>query len=88
MDARIIDSISKSKWLSPICLGQKKGGMKVLVNEKDKLIPTQTVTIWRVCIDFWNLIDATCKDNFPLHFIDQVFERLSSHLYYCFLDGF
>ena len=30
----------------------------------------------------------TRKDHFPLSFIDQVLERVSGHLFYCFLDGY
>ncbi|KAG8501367.1 hypothetical protein CXB51_003474 [Gossypium anomalum] len=67
--------------------GIEKGGMTVVVNEKNELIPTRTVTGWRVCIDYRKLNDATRKDHFPLPFIDQMLERLSGHMYYCFLDG-
>ena len=28
------------------------------------------------------------KDHFPLPFIDQMLERLASHSYYCFHDGY
>ncbi|MFS7949268.1 putative nucleotidyltransferase, Ribonuclease H [Helianthus anomalus] len=66
----------------------KKGGMTVVSNDRDELIPTRTVTGWRVCIDYRKLNDATRKDHFPLPFIDQMLERLSGKLYYCFLDGF
>ncbi|GKF65162.1 hypothetical protein Tco_0191679, partial [Tanacetum coccineum] len=66
----------------------KKGGMTVVKNEKDELIPQQTVTGWRVCIDYRKLNNATQKDHFPLPFIDQMLERLAGHEYYCFLDGF
>ena len=66
----------------------KKGGMTVVTNDNDELIPTRTVTGWRVCIDYRKLIDATRKDHFPLPFMDQMLERLSGHDYYCFLDGF
>ncbi|RDX96715.1 hypothetical protein CR513_20586, partial [Mucuna pruriens] len=31
---------------------------------------------------------ATCKDHFPLSFIDQVLEKLSGKSHYCFLDDF
>ncbi|RVW18625.1 Transposon Ty3-I Gag-Pol polyprotein [Vitis vinifera] len=31
---------------------------------------------------------VTRKDHFPLSFIDQVLERVSSHPFYCFLDGY
>ncbi|GKC33443.1 reverse transcriptase domain-containing protein [Tanacetum coccineum] len=46
------------------------------------------VTEWRVCIDYRKLNDATCKDHFPLPFMDQMLERLAGNEYYCFLDGF
>ena len=57
-------------------------------NDNNELIPTRTVTGWRVCIDCRQLNDATRNDHFPLPFIDQMVERLSSHDYYCFLDGY
>ncbi|KAL5539173.1 hypothetical protein UlMin_044786 [Ulmus minor] len=56
--------------------------------QENELIPTRTVTGWRVCIDYRKLNDATRKDHFPLPFIDQMLERLSGHDYYCFLDGY
>ncbi|GKE48529.1 hypothetical protein Tco_1479787 [Tanacetum coccineum] len=65
----------------------KKGGMTVVKNEKDELIPQRTITGWRVCIDYRKLNNATQKDHFPLPFIDQMLERLAGHEYYCFLDG-
>ncbi|XP_052621829.1 uncharacterized protein LOC128127387 [Lactuca sativa] len=88
LDAGIIYSISDSPWVSPVQVVPKKGGMAVITNEKNELIPTRTVTGWRMCIDYRQLNDATCKDHFPLLFIDQMLERLSGHSYYCFLDGF
>ncbi|GJZ01158.1 hypothetical protein Tco_0519119 [Tanacetum coccineum] len=30
----------------------------------------------------------SCKDHFPLPFMDQMLERLAGNEYYCFLDGF
>ena len=59
-----------------------------MMNEKNELIPTRTVTEWRVCIDYRRLNIATRKDHFPLPFIDQMLERLAGHDYYCFLDGY
>ncbi|KAL5555317.1 hypothetical protein UlMin_037553 [Ulmus minor] len=88
MDAGIIYPISDSSWVSPVQVVPKKGGMTVVKNDKNELIPTRTVTGWRVCIDYWKLNDATRKDHFPLPFIDQMLERLSGHDYYCFLDGY
>ncbi|KAJ0667548.1 putative nucleotidyltransferase, Ribonuclease H [Helianthus annuus] len=62
--------------------------MTVIMNEKNELIPSRTVTGWRVCIDYLKLNDATRKDHFPLPFIDQMLERLAGQQFYCFLDGF
>jgi len=87
LDAGIIYPISDSAWVSPTQVVPKKGGMTVVKNEKNELIPTRTVTGWRVCIDYRRLNDATRKDHFPLPFIDQMLERLAGHQYYCFLDG-
>ena len=66
----------------------KKGGMTVTQNEKNELLPTRTITRWRVCIDYQKLNKATRKDHFPLPFIDQMLDRLAGYEYYCFLDGY
>ncbi|GKF10506.1 reverse transcriptase domain-containing protein, partial [Tanacetum coccineum] len=77
-----------SPWVSPIHCVPKKGGMTVVVNEENELIPTRLVTGWRVCIDYRKLNEDTRKDHFPLPFMDQMLERLAGNEYYCFLDGF
>ncbi|GJQ90048.1 DNA-directed DNA polymerase [Tanacetum coccineum] len=88
LDACLIYPISDSPWVSPVQVIPKKGGMTIVKNEKDELVPQRTVTGWRVCIDYRKLNNATRKDHFPLPFIDQMLERLAGHEYYCFLDGF
>ncbi|XP_020417839.1 uncharacterized protein LOC109948603 [Prunus persica] len=88
LDAGIIYPISDSSWVSPTQVVPKKGGMTVVKNENNELVPTRTVTGWRVCIDYRKLNFATRKDHFPLPFIDQMLERLAGHAYYCFLDGY
>ncbi|GJZ03128.1 reverse transcriptase domain-containing protein [Tanacetum coccineum] len=75
-------------WVSPVHCVPKKGGITVVKNEDNELIPTRLVTGWRVCIDYRKLNDATRKDHFPLPFMDQMLERLAGNEYYCFLDGF
>ncbi|KAK1441342.1 hypothetical protein QVD17_07190 [Tagetes erecta] len=85
LDAGLIYPISDSAWVSPVQVVPKKGGMTVVTNEKNELIPTRTVTGWRVCIDYRKLNDATRKDHFPLPFIDQMLERwgpCESHVYH------
>ncbi|GJY60424.1 hypothetical protein Tco_0461081 [Tanacetum coccineum] len=66
----------------------KKGGMTVVTNDENELVPTRLVTGWRVCIDYRKLNEATRKDHFPLPFMDQMLKRLAGNEYYCFLDGF
>nr|GEZ84857.1 reverse transcriptase domain-containing protein [Tanacetum cinerariifolium] len=88
LDARLIYPIFDSPWVSPVHCVPKKGGMTVIKNEDNKLIPTKLVTGWRVCIDYRKLNDAIRKDHFLLPFMDQMLERLAGSEYYCFLDGF
>ncbi|GKC56873.1 reverse transcriptase domain-containing protein, partial [Tanacetum coccineum] len=88
LDAGLIYPISDSPWVSPVHCVPKKGGMTVVTNEDNELIPTRLVTGWRVCIDYRKLNDATRKDHFPLPFMDQMLERLARNEFYCFLDGF
>jgi len=44
-------------------------------NDQGKLIPTRTPIGWRVCIDYRKLNAVTCKDHFPLPFINQILEN-------------
>ncbi|GJV62089.1 reverse transcriptase domain-containing protein [Tanacetum coccineum] len=88
LDAGLIYPISDSPWVSPVHCVPKKGGMAVVTNENNELIPARLVIGWRVCIDYRKLNDATRKDHFPLPFMDQMLERLAGNEYYCFLDRF
>ncbi|GJZ12019.1 reverse transcriptase domain-containing protein, partial [Tanacetum coccineum] len=88
LDAGLIYPISDSPWVSPVHCVLKKGGMTIVKNDENDLIPTRLVTGWRVCIDYRKLNEATRKDHFPLPFMDQMLERLAGNQFYCFLDGF
>ncbi|GJU12347.1 reverse transcriptase domain-containing protein [Tanacetum coccineum] len=88
LDTGLIYPIFDSSWVSLVHCVPKKGGMTVVENEDNELIPTRLVTGWHVCIDYRKLNDATRKDHFPLPFMDQMLERLTGNKYYCFLDGF
>ncbi|GKE13389.1 reverse transcriptase domain-containing protein, partial [Tanacetum coccineum] len=85
LDAGLIYPISDSPWVSPVHCVPKKGGMTVVKNEENELVPTRLVTGWRVCIDYRKLNEATCKDHFPLPFMDQMLERLAGNEFYCCL---
>nr|KYP35931.1 hypothetical protein KK1_042990 [Cajanus cajan] len=65
LEARMIYPIFDSAWVSPVQVVPKKGGMTVVMNDKNELIPTRTVTGWRMCIDYRKLNQATRKDHFP-----------------------
>ncbi|GJX13459.1 reverse transcriptase domain-containing protein, partial [Tanacetum coccineum] len=62
LDAGLIYPISDSPWVSPVHCVPKKGGITVVKNDDNDLIPTRLVTGWRVCIDYRKLNEATRKD--------------------------
>ncbi|GJV26819.1 reverse transcriptase domain-containing protein [Tanacetum coccineum] len=84
LDVGLIYPISDNPWVSPVHCVPKKGGMTVVTNKDNELIPTRLVTGWRVCIDYRKLNDATRKDHFLLPFMDQMLERLVGNEYYSF----
>ena len=88
LGAGIVYPISDSSWVSPVQCVPKKGGMTVVANTQNELIPTRTITGWRVCMDYRKLNAATRKDHFPLPFIDQMLDRLAGKEFFCFLDGY
>ena len=65
-----------------------KGGITIVPNDENELIPQRIFTCYRMVIDFRKLNKATRKDHYPLPFIDQMLERLSKHTHFCFLDGY
>jgi hypothetical protein len=44
LHAGIIYPVPHSEWVSPVQVVPKKGGMTVVTNEKNELIPQRTVT--------------------------------------------
>ena len=87
-DAEVIYPIFDSAWVSPVQVVPKKGGTTGIKTKNNTLLPSRTVTGWRICIDYRKLNKATRKDRFPLPFLDQMLDKLVGHEYYCFLDGY
>jgi hypothetical protein len=81
----VIYPVSDSEWISPVQVLLKKGGMMVIRNQKNELIPQLTVTGWRMCINYRKLKKDTRKDHFPLPFVDEMLERLANHSF-CYLE--
>jgi hypothetical protein len=88
LDAGIIYPIFDSVRVSPVQCVPKRGGMTVVANDKNELVPTRAVTGWGICMDYKKLNKATRKDYFPLPFIDQMLDRLAGKGFYCFLGIF
>jgi hypothetical protein len=78
----VIYHLSNSEWVSPVQVVSKKGGMTIIHNEKNELIPQRTITGWQMCIEYQKLNKATRKYHFPLPFIDEMLERLANHSFY------
>ena len=70
LDIGVIYPISDSAWVSPVQLVPKKGGTIVIRAKNNTLLPSRTITGWRICIDYRKLNKATRKDHFPLPFLD------------------
>jgi hypothetical protein len=87
LKAGVIYPVSDHEWVSLVQVVPKKGGMTVIRNEKNELIPQRTITGWRMCIDYQKINKATRKDHFPLPFIDEMLEKLANHSF-CYLYGY
>ena len=84
LEAGITYPVADSQWVSPVHCVPKKGGITVVPNDKDELVPQGIVTGYRMVIDFIKLNKATRKDHYPPPFIDQMLERLSKHTQFYF----
>jgi hypothetical protein len=52
LGAGIIYPITDSRWVSTVNCVPKKGGITVVTNENNELIPQRVVVGYRMCIDF------------------------------------
>ena len=85
LDAGIIYPIADSEWVSHVHCVPKNGGITVVPNDNDELIPQRIVVGYRMCIDFRKVNKVTKKDHYPLPFIDQMLERLYKKTHFRFL---
>ena len=85
LDAGVIYPILDSSWVSPVQVVPKTGGTIVILTESNALLPSRTITGWRIFIDYRKLNKATIKYHFPLPFLDQRLDQLVGHEYYCCL---
>ena len=88
LESGMIYAIFDSSWVSPIQVVSKKSGITMIKKDKYELIPTRTVTIWKMCIDYDLFNKETWNYHFLLPFMDQMIERLVNQAFYCFLDGY
>ncbi|GJT12359.1 reverse transcriptase domain-containing protein [Tanacetum coccineum] len=78
----IIYPIADSPWVSPIHCVPKKGGITVVTNENDELVPTRTVTGWRMPFGLCNA-PATFQRCMLAIFHDMIEESVK-----VFMDSF
>nr|GEW45958.1 reverse transcriptase domain-containing protein [Tanacetum cinerariifolium] len=63
LDARLMYPIFDSPWVSLVHCVPKKGGMTVIENKDNELIPTRLVTGLRVCIENGNNMKSLGRDS-------------------------
>ena len=74
LDTGVIYPIFHGAWVSPVQVVPKKEGTIVIRTENNILLPSRTVTGWRIFIDYRKMNKATRKDHFPLPFLDQMLD--------------
>ena len=83
----MIYPISDSKLVNPVHSIPKHGGITTIQNDKDEVLPSRTITEYKMCVDFRKLNKITIKEHQPLPFMEQIIDRITSNSYYCILDA-
>lgn len=52
LEAGIIYPISDNKWVNPVHVIPKKGGVTLVKNEKGEFVTKHVESGWRMCIDY------------------------------------
>nr|GEZ24590.1 reverse transcriptase domain-containing protein [Tanacetum cinerariifolium] len=76
LDSGLIYLILNSPWVNPIHVVPKKGGMIIVLNDNNELIPSRTVTGWHVYNDYRKLNDVSSK--FQSH--QKIKKKRRSHI--------
>lgn len=80
LDVSVIYPIADTKWVCPVQCVPKKGGITMVLNEKNELIPMRSVIEWRVYMNYKKRNSWLEKDHFPIPFIDQMLDRLAGRI--------
>ena len=87
LEAGIIYPVTDSQWVSHVHCVPKKGGITVVPNDKNELIPQRIVTVYRMVIDFRKLNKATRKIiTLCLLLIKCLKDYLSTHTFASLMD--
>ncbi|GJX25168.1 putative nucleotidyltransferase, ribonuclease H [Tanacetum coccineum] len=94
LDSGLIYPISDSSWVSPIHVVPKKGGMAVVLNDNNELIPSRTVTGW-ILLDS-DRTRRSRKDNIHLSLWDSfrlcnalaTFQRCMTTIFHDMVEDF
>ena len=87
LEACIIYPIAYSRWVIHVHCVPKKGGITVVPNDKNELIPQRIVTGYRMVIDFRKVNKATRKDHcLCLLLIKCLKDYLSTHTFASLMD--
>jgi len=70
LEAGIIYPVADSQWVSHVHCVPKKGGITIVPNDKDELIPQRIVTGYRMVIYFRKLNKATKKYHYPFPYME------------------
>ncbi|KAK1611944.1 hypothetical protein QYE76_035617 [Lolium multiflorum] len=84
LEAGIIYPIADSRWVSPVHCVPKKGGMTVVPNDNDELIPQRVVVGYRMCIDY-RKVNKVFMDDFSVYgnSFDNCLQNLDKVLQRC-----
>src|SRR5919201_1677418 len=72
LHAGIIYPVPNSEWVSPVQVVPKKGGMTVVKNDNNELIPQRTIMGWRIVHRLPKTQQGYKERSFPLPFIDEM----------------